>query len=382
MNYKAGDQLSDLEAMRLAIAEARKGVGSVAPNPPVGCVILSRDRRLVAVGYHKKCGGPHAEVEALSQVADPALLKGAHVFVTLEPCAHFGKTPPCAEALAQLPLARVIYGLEDPNPLVAGQGAKRVQAAGIITEVWRGQDLPELEELIEVFRCNIEKKRAFVAVKAAVTLDGCVAESSGKSQWITGPESRKFVHQLRANFDAVLVGRNTVESDNPRLNIRGSDGEERSNRVVLLDPNNRLSPGLKQLALWQCRDSASIFQAVRAKLGDEVGGGVEWRRLLVKGREAGGMDLADLTSQLFSEGICSVLVEGGAFTHSSFFQSALVDRLYLFISPKALGGKAGLNWLQHFESRGLDYAPKLKSRCVMTFGEDILISGRLSFPPT
>jgi diaminohydroxyphosphoribosylaminopyrimidine deaminase/5-amino-6-(5-phosphoribosylamino)uracil reductase len=188
--------LTPNEAMKLAIEEAARGAGFVAPNPLVGCVILSRDGALIGRGHHERIGEGHAEVRALESVADVSQLNAAQVFVTLEPCAHQGRTPSCAEALAKLPIASVTYGLEDPNPLVAGKGAEILRAAGKTVQIFGGLKT-ELEEACEIFLMNMREKRAFVALKAAASLDGKIALPDGSSQWITGEESRAHVQSLR-----------------------------------------------------------------------------------------------------------------------------------------------------------------------------------------
>ena len=232
------------EAMLLAIAEGSKGAGWVSPNPQVGCVILSSSGRLLSTGFHRKYGGPHAEVWALKALEKASDLEGAIVVVTLEPCAHEGKTPSCAKALAKLPISKVVYGLVDPNPLVAGQGLDIIRNAGIkvecITEFFPELTAP-LEQLCEHFLMNQNQKRPFVSLKVATSLDGIMAMKGGESQWISGPESRARVQFLRATHDAVLVGSGTILVDNPRLNSRDSNYEGKDpNKVIILDRRGRL----------------------------------------------------------------------------------------------------------------------------------------------
>ncbi|MCB0366531.1 MAG: bifunctional diaminohydroxyphosphoribosylaminopyrimidine deaminase/5-amino-6-(5-phosphoribosylamino)uracil reductase RibD [Bdellovibrionaceae bacterium] len=374
MEYRPGDILDDQQAMSLALDEGKKGLGRVSPNPPVGCVIVDKDHRLISAGHHQRCGGPHAEIEALNQVDDPNRLEGAQVFVTLEPCSHHGKTPPCADKLASLPLARVVYGLQDPNPKVAGRGAERLSRAGIKTQVWSGSLGDELAELIEVFRCNMEKGRPFFALKVATTLDGNLAEKSGKSRWITGEESRQHVHILRSYYDSVLVGCNTVIVDDPRLNIRLGD-DVRKNKVVILDPQNKLGFQMRTYELFKCRGPVDVFQIVSP--GYEGGADTDWNQLSLPLGPTGHFDSLALAHSLFKAGINSVFVEGGADTFSQLVGSGIVDRLYLFMAPKLLGGINGKGWLNGFASQGLDTCPKMSSHRVTTFGEDFLIEGLL-----
>ena len=371
-----GDILTNQQAMSLAISEARKGFGYVAPNPPVGCVILDRENRFLGSGFHRKCGGPHAEVEALESISDQSRLQGAQVFVTLEPCSHHGKTPPCAEALARLPIAKVIFGIEDPNPQVAGRGAQFVANAGIQIEKWQGPECLELIELIEVFLCNTLEKRAFVALKAATTLDGQLAEKSGHSKWITGSEAREEVHALRAHYDGILVGRGTVEVDDPSLDIRTKKYPQKTNKVFILDPKNGLGKKMTGLALFKSHDSKSVFQLIGSDASQDKD--VAWNQLVLPVDNEGGFNLNDLSSQLLKLGVHSLLVEGGAEVFARFLGSSSADRLYLFVAPKILGQGAGLSWTGSFSGKSLKNCPSLSSRRVKTFGEDILITGRLS----
>ena len=226
------------QAMQLAISEALKGAPFVSPNPKVGCVILDSQGELLSTGYHKKFGEAHAEIEALKNL-NPDQLKGAHLIVTLEPCAHEGKTPSCAKTLAKLPIKKVTFGLVDPNPLVAGQGAKILKEAGIEVEEYQGILKADLEEVCEEFLWNFRQKKVFVAVKIAQSLDGKIALLNGESKWITGPDSRQKVHELRAQYDAVLVGKNTILIDNPSLDIRHPK-IQKENKVVVLDRSGEI----------------------------------------------------------------------------------------------------------------------------------------------
>ena len=372
----AGDLLTESQAMALAIGEAHRGRGYVAPNPPVGCVIVDSKGRFLSSGYHKKCGGPHAEIEALNQISDKEKLKAAKVFVTLEPCSHHGRTPPCADTLARLPLSKVIYGHQDPNPQVSGQGVHVIKKAGIQVELWQRDLEHELAELIEVFTCNMTKKRAFVALKAAITLDGQLAEKSGKSQWITGKESRTEVHRLRGQFDGILVGRGTVETDNPLLNVRSPDYSGKTNKVVLLDPNNLLEERLPRLQIWNCHDPKDIFQFIGAENKNSKCPPWNQIALPLDGR-GGGFDLSQISTQLYNLGVYSVLVEGGADTYGRYLTRRAADRIYLFIAPKVLGQSCGINWAGNFSGASLGECPRVLSCRVKVLGEDVLITGRL-----
>lgn len=382
-----GTKLSHEQAMRLAISEAHKGATRVSPNPLVGSVVLDAQGGFLSSGYHEYFGGPHAEVNALKNLSK-AELTGAQVFVTLEPCAHEGKTPSCAKMMAQLPLAKVTFGLIDPNPLVAGQGAEILRAAGITAEVFFSQIEREdreikilLEEACEAFLWNFRQKKIFVGLKMASSLDGQVALRSGESQWITGPESREFVHYLRACFDAILVGKGTVGFDNPSLNIRHPKIEKK-NKVVVIDGEGELLAQLFQLKLSQVHDSDSLFWCVSAEAKERVANILEHiqsppRVVYVKTRVGGDLDLEDLLGQLYKLGLRSVMVEGGAYTASSFINDGLVNRLYLFQAPIIMGSGGSRSWTETIRLASMKEKIQMKNPRYLTFGNDFMITGAL-----
>lgn len=382
-----GTKMSPEEAMRLAIREAAKGSARVSPNPQVGAVVLDREGRYLASGYHEFYGGPHAEVNALKALSSEQL-QGAHVFVTLEPCAHEGKTPSCAKMMAKLPLGKVVFGLVDPNPLVAGQGAEILKSAGIEAVLFSAEDKAVenevrvlLEESCEAFLWNFRNKKVFVALKMASSLDGQVALRSGESQWITGPEAREYVHYLRACYDAVLVGKGTVEFDNPSLNIRHPTISKK-NKVIVIDAEADLLPKYTELKMTEVHDSENLFWCVSADLSDEVKKQLEQipkkpRVLFVKTKVGGDLDLEDLLSQLYVLGLRSVLVEGGAFTASSFINYSLVNRLYLFQAPILMGSGGSLSWTSSVRIATMSEKLKLQNPRYQLFGNDFLITGIL-----
>ena len=361
--------MTSKEAMQLAIEEAKKGAGFVSPNPLVGCVILSRSGDLLAKGYHARVGENHAEVNALNQITDPQQLEGAQVFVTLEPCAHEGRTPSCAKRLAQLPVASVIYGVQDPNPLVSGQGAAILRQAGISVAVFTEGLESELEALAEIFFLNMREKRPFVAVKVASSLDGKVALHDGSSQWITGEESRAHVQYLRGCYDAVVTGVGTFARDNPRLNSRDERFKDKSQKLVLLDPTGRSFKTLEQSALLSVRSAQDLI-VVTAPMGTRAPVG---RHIEIPDAQ-GAFDTTALFAALTAEGIHSLFVEAGPYTVSQFLKARLVDRLYVFLAPKILGD--GLSWTTGLSLPGLDHAIQLADSQVQSFGGDILITGR------
>lgn len=408
-----GTPLNDLQAMALAINEARKGLGHVSPNPPVGCVIVDKESRLLARGHHEKYGGPHAEINALKGLSQEQL-QGARVFVTLEPCAHFGKTPPCAEKLATLPISEVIFGLYDPNPLVQGKGAAIIEKAGIKATPFlnlshqhhrfnhnhqahdekqdrhfqQKQELQEeLEEVCEIFLKNMREQKPFVTLKVATSFDGMMALNNGQSQWITGPEARQEGHRLRAHHDALLIGVNTFLSDNPSLNIRHPEFPSKKNHVVVLDPKGRGLPHLLTSKLYSHHEPQNIVWVIEDTEGTspaEIPKGIQIIRMTRenKDRESSNaknrnLPLPLILQKLWEHGLKSIFVEGGAYTHSLFVQQNLADRLNLFLAPKLIGGQNGTPWT-HFLGpiQSLQEGWALKRPKVRAIGNDLLISSR------
>lgn len=358
-----GDFLSDEQAIQLALQEAYKGAPFVSPNPLVGCVILDENGRFLSSGYHHKYGEPHAEVDAYRKLTDTEL-KNAQVFVTLEPCAHEGKTPSCAKALAKMPLKSVVYGLQDPNPLVAGQGADIVRNAGIKCSEYQGVLKADLEDVAEVFLKNFRQKKTFVAAKVAQSLDGQIALASGESKWITSEASREFVHELRSWYDAVLVGRNTIETDNPSLNIR-HPRIKKENYLIVLDPQGKILAKASSYKFSETRAKDKIIFAVQTDVQSS-----DYQVLKFK-------DLQDLLNQLWDMKIKSVFIEGGARTYSSFLQNKLIDRLHAFIAPVLIGQKNGLSWSNDFAISTLSEKIVLTNVKHKTFGHDLYLTGRI-----
>jgi diaminohydroxyphosphoribosylaminopyrimidine deaminase/5-amino-6-(5-phosphoribosylamino)uracil reductase len=363
--------LSPLEAMKLAVEEGKKGAGFVSPNPLVGAVILDRNYNLVGKGFHRRVGDAHAEVNALKEIENPGHLDGAHVFVTLEPCAHEGRTPSCAKALAKLPIASVTYGLKDPNPLVAGQGARILREAGKTVEPFTDlQD--ELEELAEIFLMNMRSKRPFIAVKVASSLDGRIALAGGESQWITNEESRAHVQYLRGCYDAVLTGVGTFLRDDPRLNSRDARFGGKNQRVVLLDPSGKSFAKLAKSRLWSVREPGDIL-VITGPLSVDAPEGI--RHVEIPDAD-GAFEMPALMDALMEAEVHSLFVEAGAYTVSGFLKARLVDRLYLFQAPKILG--EGLGWTSGFTLSSLVQAPILRHPRLERFGGDFLVTGRLN----
>ena len=367
-----GEKLTPLEAMNLALQEGLRGAGFTSPNPLVGAVILDKNNGLLASGFHEFYGGNHAEVNALVKVKDEQL-RGAQVFVTLEPCAHEGKTPSCAKKLAELPISRIFYGVEDPNPLVSGRGIALLKKAG--KEVIHLKEIQaRCEELAEVFLTNQRKQRAFVALKVASSLDGFIGLKNGESQWITGKEARAHTHYLRGIYDAVCVGAKTFLIDNPKLNIRHPRFANKQNKVVILDERGDLIPKLISSNVEKCHDLKNIY--IVQPIGTELNlkSMSEIQRLEVKFNL--GLDIKELLHKLYQHKIYSLMVEGGAETYQTFLKARCVDRLYCFLAPSLIGGGQGLPWTKDLQSPTLKEQVFFEKPDFAILGNDILLSTR------
>ncbi len=367
--------MTTIEAMRLAIEEAKKGYGFVSPNPVVGCVILDKNGQLLSSGFHAQVGQGHAEVEALKNISDPKKLDGAHVVVTLEPCSHFGRTPPCADRLAELPIKKVTYGLLDPNPQVAGQGITKLKAKGIAVEEC-SELHDELEDLAEIFLFNMREQKTFTALKVATSLDGAVAFKSGESQWITSEEARHCAHYLRGQYDAVLVGSGTVLNDNPKLDVRHEKFKSRApNKVVVFDLKGSTLDRLSEMQIAKVRPLENIYVVTAAEqVSNFSKRGVH--AISAKILNNGILDLSDVMKELYKQKIYSVYVEGGAETLSSFITQKSAQRLYQFIAPKILGAQNSRVWTEKVDFENMRSAVELKNVKYQTLGSDILLSGR------
>ena len=370
MNRKNGDFLSyDEKYMRLAMQLAGNAIGRTSPNPLVGAVIV-KDNRVVGCGWHRKAGTPHAEVHALNQAGE--LAQGADVYVTLEPCAHYGKTPPCAKALVEAKVKNVYGGLLDVNPKVAGKGFKILEDAGIHVEYGFLQD--ELRKQNEVFFKWIEHKKPFVVLKAAMTLDGKIATATGQSKWITNETSRAYGYKLRDIYDGIMVGINTVIEDNPMLTAR-VDGGKNPIRIVVdsslkIDINANVVQDKSAKTIIATTDKADKDKILKLQAQDvDV--------IVVDKDENDKVDIEKLLDILGQKNICSILVEGGATLSGSFVAKKLVDKVYFFIAPKIVGGKEAKTPVAGTGILNLQEALALKDIQIEKLEEDILIIGRV-----
>lgn len=366
------------QSMKMAIQEAYKGATQVSPNPLVGAVVVDAEGNILGSGYHEFYGGPHAEVNALKGLSSEKL-RGATLYVTLEPCAHEGKTPSCAKMMATLPLKKVVYGLVDPNPLVAGQGAEILKTAGIETEIF-SESHPEfkddLEEVCEAFLWNYRQKKTFVSLKIAQSLDGQIGLKTGESKWITNEKSREYVHYLRAAHDATLVGRGTLETDNPSLDIRHAS-YQKTNKIVVIDSSGGLLNKASQLKITHIHETQNLFWCVSEEKCEV--NEVSFAKILkIKEDADGSLNLADLLQVLWSEGVRSVMVEGGGVTASKFLKAGLVNRLYLFQAPIIVGSEGGRSWTESLSISEMKQRLVVTKPKLLTFEGDILVTGRLS----
>ncbi|MDA5194086.1 bifunctional diaminohydroxyphosphoribosylaminopyrimidine deaminase/5-amino-6-(5-phosphoribosylamino)uracil reductase RibD [Govanella unica] len=336
-------KLDDRQHMTHALRLAARGLGRVWPNPAVGCVILDAGGKLVGEGWTQPGGRPHAETEALGMAG--AAARGATVYVTLEPCAHYGKTPPCAEALIAAGVARVVVAITDPDPRVDGGGIRLLEQAGIAVEI--GVLAAEARALNAGFLKRVTAGLPLVTLKLATSLDGRIATRSGESQWITGPEARARGHLLRADHDAIMIGRGTAEADNPELSCRLPGLEERSPVRVVLD-GGLSTP--ERLTLYQTARRLPTWVLTSRGLDDPRARALGELGVVVEPCApgiGGGVDLQEVLRTLAKRGITRVLIEGGARLATAALKSGLVDRLVWFRSGLVLGGdgRAGIDSL-------------------------------------
>lgn len=404
-----GDFISPADAMKWALILARKGAGFVAPNPMVGCVIVDKDHKFVSGGWHAKIGAAHAEIEALERFAlikgKREAVQGCHIYVTLEPCAHEGRTGSCAKALAPLKPATVTYAIMDPNPAVAGRGGQILKDAGVMSlalaEVHEWPGLPgkvldavtkqelidEAEDLSEIFLWNMRNRGPgmlpFVTVKVASSLDGRVAMGDGTSKWITSEQAREKGHRLRLEHDAIIVGRRTIETDNPAMNVRLEDVSDHTNSVVVVDPKAKLVDRLIEFEVAKVRPTSRVFVCVQTGISSVNAKAIAkakdlgFRIFEVEGSNEGIIDLRQMLQRLREFGLSGVYVEGGAGTVGPFIDNALAHRLHVFMATSIIGGKYSIGWSDLCGVKKLEDSWKLKRQRVKLIGPDLHITGRI-----
>ena len=356
--------------MKLALELAKKGIGRVHPNPMVGAVIV-KDGKILGQGYHKKCGEGHAEVNAFKDAEEKnENVEGAEMYVTLEPCSHFGKTPPCADKIIEKKISKVFIGTLDPNPLVAGRGVKKLKDAGIYVEY--GILESECYKLNEVFMKYIVKKEPFVVMKTGMSLDGKIATYSGESKWITEEKSREDVHNLRNELTGIMVGINTVLKDNPQLTCRVNGG--RNPIRIIVDSTLKIPIDCKIVNTAKEVETiiATTDKANLDKINSLEDKGV---KIIVVPSKNGKVNLKELMTILGKLKIDSILLEGGGTLNFSALEEGIVDKVKIYIAPKIIGGKDSKTPI---EGKGIDNlkdAFKITNLSVSTIGEDILVEG-------
>nr|WP_242985315.1 bifunctional diaminohydroxyphosphoribosylaminopyrimidine deaminase/5-amino-6-(5-phosphoribosylamino)uracil reductase RibD [Vallitalea okinawensis] len=359
------------EWMKRAITIAQKGEGFVNPNPLVGAIIL-KDKKIIGEGYHAYYGGPHAEVNAINQATENT--KGATMFVTLEPCNHFGKTPPCTEAIIASGISKVVVGMLDPNELVTGKGIQRLREAGIQVEV--GCLEQAIAEQNRFFLKHIQDKKPYVIMKYAASLDGKIATATGESKWITGEEARKAGHQLRQQVAGILVGVNTVIKDDPMLNVR-IEKERLSHPIrIIVDSTGKtpLDSQIVQTAKEMTTIIATTDKMDKDKQKAYEAMGIEVIRLPEVDQH---VDMKVLMHEVGQRGINSILIEGGGTIHESALKADIVDEVVVLLAPKLIGGKNALTAVEGKGFARLAEVPALRDMEVKVLGQDIMIKGKV-----
>jgi diaminohydroxyphosphoribosylaminopyrimidine deaminase/5-amino-6-(5-phosphoribosylamino)uracil reductase len=367
-----GSSPEDEGWMARALELGRAGRGRTAPNPIVGAVVV-RDGRVVGEGFHERAGAPHAEALALARAGEAA--RGATLYVTLEPCSHQGRTPPCAPAVVAAGVSRVVSALEDPDPRVRGAGHRLLREAGLRVDVGAGEAAARRDNAEYLHR--VASGRCFGVLKAAVTLDGRLGADGGDSRWITGAEARLRAHELRDAYDAVLVGRGTLERDDPRLDVRLSRAG-RSPVAVVVD-SGLAAPAERQL--WKrAKEGCQVIVAAVDGVGEERAARLERlgvQVLRTAPDSAGRVSLPELFRLLADGGLNSVMLEGGEAVHTAALTGGLVQRAHVFVAPLLLGGTGGPRLVGDLGIRRVSDAFRLVDPEVERLGADLLVSGRV-----
>lgn len=358
--------MTDESYIKLTLEIAKKGIGYVSPNPLVGAVLV-KEGKIIGAGYHQKYGEAHAEINAINSASES--VEGATLFVNLEPCSHFGKTPPCVDALLEYKIKKVVIGTLDMNPIVCGNGIQKLKDNGV--EVKVGILETECVELNKFFFKNVTKKTPYVTLKSAITLDGKIADDSFQSKWVTTTASRKQVHKLRNEYDAVLIGANTVNKDDPQLTVRLVEG--RNPKRIILDPklksciDRKIFHSEKNVFLVT---SAEKKKSPKAKAFQELG----VKLLFARTDDKKQFRLKTILKRFAKENITSILVEGGAKIYNSFVKENLFDEMQIFVAPKLLG--SGIQFLSDFGIKEMSKARKLSIHSFEKYDDDLLLNLR------
>lgn len=359
--------------MKLALRLARQGAGRVSPNPLVGAVIV-RGATVVGKGYHGRFGGPHAEINALRQAGSRA--NGATLYVTLEPCCHYGKTPPCTDAIINSGIAHVIVGMVDPNPAVSGKGIQKLRSAGIKVEIGILEEA--CRSLNEAFIKYITTKLPFVTLKAALTLDGNIATATGDSKWITCEQSRSLVHKIRTQVDAIMVGSGTVRADDPQLTVRLPRLPKKTVKNPLrIIVDEKLRIPLRSNVLKPELAKGTLIVTAPARANSRKARQIEaaGANILVVPLKKGLIDLKSLMKKLAAMGIASLLLEGGSELNASALAEGLVDKIMFFYAPKIIGGRKAIHVVGGSGVQKIADAIHVTALEVKRIGSDLLVTG-------
>ena len=364
----------DIKFMELALRLARNGEGMTSPNPLVGAVLV-RNGRIIGKGYHKKAGLNHAEIEAFEDAKKKGnRISGAHLYVSLEPCCHTGKrTPPCTDAIIREKISRVIVGMTDPNPRVSGEGIRKLKRAGI--EVTRGILAEQAQKQNRVFIKHITTGLPYVVLKMAVTLDGNIATRTGDSKWIGSETQRKYAHELRNRLDSVLVGVNTVLSDNPSLNVRIKKARISQPVPLVLDTKLKTPADSNLIKLHEKAIIACTKNAKKSRIKTLEASGATV--LQIPANKKGHVSMRRFFKRLVKMDITSVLIEGGGQVASSALAEGLVDEINIFYSPKIVGGD-GISMISGLGIDKMAKALAVNDLSVKRFGQEFLVEGYIN----
>lgn len=358
--------------MKKALSLAKRGEGQVSPNPLVGAVVLDKNGNLAGIGWHKKYGEAHAEPNAIKNAEENGFnIEGGTIIVSLEPCSHYGKTPPCADLIIQKGFKKAVIGCVDPNPKVSGKGLNRLQKAGI--EVIQNVMENECKKINEIFIKNQTTQLPFIAIKTATTTDGKIATKTGSSKWITSEKSRKYVQKLRNKYDAILTGSRTVICDNPSLTCRMKKGR---NPVRIIIDSNAITPPESKVFH---NDGTKVILAVSQNADtSKYSKHIEIVKCPIN-KTTGKIDLNFLVKKLFEKGIYSILVEAGGTLNGAFIQEALCDKIYQFIAPKIAGDSKAKGFVENFDIKNINECVNLITENIRKFNPDLLIEYKVNY---
>ncbi|MBS4760425.1 MAG: bifunctional diaminohydroxyphosphoribosylaminopyrimidine deaminase/5-amino-6-(5-phosphoribosylamino)uracil reductase RibD [Clostridium sp.] len=356
--------------MKKAITLAKKGEGKVSPNPLVGAIVLDSKNKIIGKGWHKKYGEAHAEVNAIKNAIKNGYdCKGATIVVTLEPCSHFGKTPPCADLIIEKGFKKVIIGCTDPNPIVAGNGIKKLKRAGI--EVITGTLEEDCRQLNEIFFKNQLKKMPFIAIKTATTMDGKIATKTGSSKWITSEKARKDVQKLRNKYDAILTGSGTIIADNPSLTCRMKNGKNPIR--IIIDSQLKTSPKANVYKNDKTKVYIAIKETTKIK---SFPLNVEFIKCKTINEK---IDLTDLVLKLYEKGIRSILIEAGGKLNGEFIKKHLADKIYQYIAPKITGDNESKTFLSGFDTKDINKSIELSLKSTKMLIPDLRLESYIQY---